>query len=302
MSNSRARNKGHKKKKRVNAGIRKYWKERGYVCLDRPRPCQIPHPPKTQFWCTLLKQFWWKRTAPKWQVREFGKCISYTKLQAQSTPTCVEPTRNDEIGWKFCVRSKSNAQSVWPAEERKEIRAPNLQQYSYQLACHYLIRKLIKKSRLSSAAVETDKRIEPRIRQQGASPARSIGESAATARSRDGIEPPQIVLRTDLPPTQQPSKEARRGGILPNIWRECTRPVYATTRGNGARKQRQARQAKGQEQEQATWGGWGEGGLPRRRRRSCPRPRRAPSWPATWWSPARTHLEPWARSQATSSA
>lgn len=36
----------------------------------------------------------------------------------------------------------------------------------------------------------------------------------------------------------------------------------------------------------------GEGGggcVPRRRRRSCPRSRRALSWPATWWTPARTH-------------
>jgi hypothetical protein len=52
--------------------------------------------------------------------------------------------------------------------------------------------------------------------------------------------------------TQQPSKEARRGGIPPNTWPECTQPVYAVTWDNDARKKRQGRQAKGQEEEQAT--------------------------------------------------
>jgi len=90
---------------------------------------------------------------------------------------------------------------------------------------------------------------------------RSTGKSAATARSRDGIEPaasancPPNQFTSHDGPAQQRSKEASRrgvsGGIPSNTWRECARPVYAAARNNGARKQRQARQAKGQEEEQA---------------------------------------------------
>jgi hypothetical protein len=46
--------------------------------------------------------------------------------------------------------------------------------------------------------------------------------------------------------------EPRRGRGHTSPEEMCTRPVYAVTRDNGARKKRQGRQAKGQEEEQAT--------------------------------------------------
>jgi hypothetical protein len=250
---------------------------------------------KTQSSRSLLKQFLWKRAGILSEL--------VTVLQKQRTPTdmagsrirqvqqlqAIAGTVGTHMGGTHAHRGKWGKKFVAAANRAHKLvrTVEELPIYSYQLACHYL-RKLIKEvisSQLSSAAV-TDKRIEPRIRLQGASPARSTGESAAAARSRDGIEPaasancpPNRLSPTTVPPSSGAKRHAAAGRqrrhTVEHLAGVHPRGTAHASRGRHD-KQKDRRKSRRRE------GGWGTGGVPRRRRRSCPRSRRAPSWPATW--------------------
>jgi hypothetical protein len=133
-----------------------------------------------------------------------------------------------------------------------------------------------------------------------------ICTSAATARCCDGIEPAPIVLLTNLPPTVTPNSRAKRHAVEAYRRTPGRNAPSPSTQSHGttthARRGREGKQKDRRKSRRHDMRGMEAGGVPRRWRRSCPRSRRAPSWPATWWTPGHIHAETWATSQATSSA